>query len=160
MAKDPGEDLFLPNLPRIAAVFLVLALVGIVIGSFGGSELPLGPERGRLGAALAAATATSVPLEPTPPPPTPSPTATPLPPTATPTPNPVGKRAVVFNTEGQGLLMRSDPTPAGSRIIVTLLDGTEVTVEEVTTQGNVLWYRVRWGTFSGWSRADYLALTP
>jgi uncharacterized protein DUF389 len=84
-------------------------------------------------------------------------------PTGTPSPNPTPVYAIVYSSEGTGIVMRD--LPAGT-IVTTLLNGLLVEViSDVARVGNFNWVEVRAvtnsGIFEGWVIQDYLRLaTP
>lgn len=149
---------------RVHLVLSALILVGVALGIAGerlipGSPRPASREPPR--AAAAAAPDQEPPQSPAPPPAATGP-AQPSPPPPAPAPVPpaaadtlLGESAIVYNTEGLGLLLRT-AADLNAGFVDSLLDGAGVEVQETTVIGDTRWYLVRFGDLSGWVRAQFL----
>lgn len=141
----------------------ILILLGVALG-FGGEWLSPGSGRAtprtasavpvtREAAQTSDSTDSSAPGPPQPPLPVPALAAAPAP--ASPAATLVGESAVVDNTEGLGLLLRTT-ADLSAESVASLLDGAGVEVLETTVLGDTRWYLVRHGDLRGWVRAQFL----
>jgi hypothetical protein len=173
--KEPSSESGAPgNRPRVTLPLWVhlVVLVGIVILLCAGLVLIVRAIRGGRAAETPVAEVTeTVAVAPTSTVPVLLPTATLEPPTATvvlPTEPPIepqqpkigpGATVVVEGTEQEGLRLRSEPSTQG-RVVVTLKEGTTVTVVDGPEEASgYTWWKVQTrGGREGWGAADWLVL--